>query len=407
MIVGALMTMALAQAPAGPGTVSGRVVDAGGRPAAGVEVLLSGTGTFRLPVLARATSDKDGAFRIEVPAGKDRQRTQFGVGVWAYDPDRGLAGQAFTPTAVPAAGSVRLKLGGPLHTAVRVVGPDGKPVAGAVVRPSQLRVPGGWQPTSTFPPPGDLADRLAATTDADGRGEIRGCRAEDVDFVRVEAAAFGQQGTALGAEVGGARTIALAAAGRLTGRVQVADPNAARGLEVWVLSRPRDPRQQTNGVGIAKTDAEGRFAFPALAAGKLAINVLPPEGVKLKPKLPSGLVIEPGKTTEVTIPMEGPARERTVSGRVVDREGRPVAGAVVFQSGDSPTRTEATTGADGPFTLGGVVARSDVRVRAEAGLPLRRPGHRARSQRRDGHHPHGPGAAPDGAEDAPAPPAPR
>ena len=48
---------------------------------------------------------------------------------------------------------------------------------------------------------------------------------------------------------------------------------------------------------------------------------------------------------------------RTVTGRVVDRSGKPVADALVFQSGDSPNRTETTTDADGRFSLGGVVAR--------------------------------------------------
>ena len=44
---------------------------------------------------------------------------------------------------------------------------------------------------------------------------------------------------------------------------------------------------------------------------------------------------------------------RTISGRVVDRQGKPVAGIEVFQSGDGPERTSTKTDADGRFTLGG------------------------------------------------------
>ena len=44
---------------------------------------------------------------------------------------------------------------------------------------------------------------------------------------------------------------------------------------------------------------------------------------------------------------------RTVRGHVVDRQGKPVAGARVFQSGDGPERTETTTAVDGQFSLGG------------------------------------------------------
>jgi len=44
---------------------------------------------------------------------------------------------------------------------------------------------------------------------------------------------------------------------------------------------------------------------------------------------------------------------RTVSGRVADRQGKPLANADVFQSGDGPERTATKTDAHGRFTLGG------------------------------------------------------
>ena len=104
-----------------------------------------------------------------------------------------------------------------------------------------------------------------------------------------------------------------------------------------------------------------------IAAGKLAINALPGEGVKLRPKPPAGLAIEPGKTTEVAIPVESPPRERTVLGRVVDSTGQPIVGARVFQSGDSPARTAAETGPDGRFQLTGVIARPTFLFARKAG----------------------------------------
>ncbi len=372
MIIGALVMMALAQAPASPSTLSGQVVDAAGRPSAGIEVMLSGLGNaaWVRPVLTRTRSDQSGKFRIEVPVEKDPRRSGFLLAIWAYDPQAGLAGQAFSPSALPAAGTVQLKLGGSVHTAVRVVGPDGKPVAGARVVPVLVRVAGGIRPSSTFPPPDALADLLAATTDPDGTGQIKGRRAEDIEAVWVEAAGFGRQGSELGAAAGGARTIALKPSGRLTGRVQADDPSAARGLEVIALTLPRATAgPQVTGEGRATTDAQGRFEIPALAADKLALNVLPAAGTKLRPRLPSDLTVDPGKTTEVTIPLEDPPRERTVAGRVVDRGGQPVAGATVFQSGDSSARTATETRADGRFELPGVVARPTF-------LFARKPGYR-------------------------------
>ena len=44
---------------------------------------------------------------------------------------------------------------------------------------------------------------------------------------------------------------------------------------------------------------------------------------------------------------------RTIRGQVVDRQGKPVAGIEVFQSGDGPKRTSTQTDAAGRFSLGG------------------------------------------------------
>ena len=136
------------------------------------------------------------------------------------------------------------------------------------------------------------------------------------------------------------------------------------------------------------------------------VNVLPAEGSKLRPKLPTDLTIEPGKTTEVTIPLEGPPRERTVAGRVVDRKGQPVAGATVFQSGDSPARTEADDRRGRAIRIERGRRAADLPVRAQAGLPLRWPRHRGRVRRRDARDPQGGRAAPAHAENASAPVAP-
>ncbi len=48
-------------------------------------------------------------------------------------------------------------------------------------------------------------------------------------------------------------------------------------------------------------------------------------------------------------------RVRTVSGRVLDRSGRGVPGAIVRQSGDGPERTRAVTDAQGHFSVSGVL----------------------------------------------------
>ena len=198
MIGIALISMALAQAPGGSTTLSGQVLDAAGQPAIGVEVLLSGLGRTAggLPVLSRTRSDREGRFRIDVPADMDPRRARFYDGALGSYPKEGLAGQAFSAPALPAPGSVQLKLCGPVHTAVRVVGPDGKPVAGR--RGAGVAARGRRVPASIDVPAADaLADQLAAMTDAEGNGTIKGCRAEDIEAVGVEAAGFGRPGKLL------------------------------------------------------------------------------------------------------------------------------------------------------------------------------------------------------------------
>ncbi len=374
MTLATLVLVVVAQAPASQGAISGRVVDMQGRPAAGIEVMLSGRGgrAASRPVLVRTKSDPDGRFQISLPVPKDSDRANFGQAVWAYDPKAGLAGQMFTPAKLPAAGSIVLKLPGPVHAAVRVVGPDGKPVPGARVMPEWVKVPGGTDTWSSFAPPDELMALLTASTDLEGNAQIHGCRAEDIELLSVEATRFGSQATAMVAKAGTVPTVKLKPAGRLIGRVQANDPKMARGLKVLAMTLPGErERPQLNGNASAITDSEGRFEIPAIAAGELALNVWPDEGVTLRGKPPRGVSIEAGKTTEVTIPTESPNRERTVPGQVVDSSGQPIAAATVFQSGDSSARTEAQTGADGRFQLAGVAVRPTY-------LFVRKPGYRFR-----------------------------
>ena len=197
MIVAAIVMMALAQAPASSTSVSGQVVDAEGRPAAGVEVLLSGLARVRHgdDRCSRGRSPiMTGRFRIDVPAEKDSRQARLMLALWAYAPKEGLAGQAFSPSALPAPGSVQLKLGGPAHTTVRVAGPDGKPVAGARVAPVMVRVAGGFGPIrrSRRPTRSPTCSRPRPTPTA--RGKSRAVEPRTSMAVWVEAAGFGRPG---------------------------------------------------------------------------------------------------------------------------------------------------------------------------------------------------------------------
>jgi len=337
-----------------PLIVAGRVVGADDRPAGRVEVLVSGLGGVdgTLPILARTETDAEGHFRVTVPAEEDPNRPSFSLAVWAHRPGEGVGAVGVSRQKPPAEGSVAVKLGPPAHLDVRVLGPGGEPIEGAVVVPRMVRIDGGLPPTSSFPPPDELAARLSARTVAGGEGRMADVDPAAVQAIHVDAPAFGRQGAAPSADGNGVMTVRLAPVGRVTGIVVADDPSGVGGLTVRAMTRPQTPGSgAAMGEAGAVTDAGGRFAIPALAAGRLALNVVVPRGSGLSPRLPADRTVEPGKATEVEIPLKGSGRLRTLAGRVIDRRGEPVAGAVVFQSGDAPARTQAESDAGGRFRL--------------------------------------------------------
>ena len=409
MIVAALVMMALGSSRHGSATLSGQVVDAEGRPAAGVEVLLSGLGRGLRgrPVLSRAKSDQDGRFRIDVPAEKDPRRANFS---WRSGPTprrRGSPGRRSRGTALPAAGSVQLKLGGPVHTAVRVVGPDGKPVAGARVAPVWVRVAGGIRPRSTFPPPDSLADVLAATTDADGKGQIQGCRAEDIEAV-----------------LGRSRRVRSPGKRARRGcRRRPGDHAEAR----RPADRPRSGRRSIRGAGVG-----GHRHDTAAGIGRPAIVGRGPRDDRCRRPLR-----DPGprrrqaraqrasrrRLEAATQASHRPHDRARQDHRGHDPDGGPPARADGGGPGGRPQRparrrrhrvpVRRFLGANRSRDRRGWAIRiergrraADVPVRPEAGLPLRRPRHRGRVRRRDARDPQGRRAAPARAENASAPVAP-
>lgn len=97
-------------------------------------------------------------------------------------------------------------------------------------------------------------------------------------------------------------------------------------------------------------DAQGKVVTPPLPAGKAYVLQVDAPGRLTafsrwsETKSRGTAVIRP-----VTL-----RRLLTARGTVVDRDGHPIAGATLIQSGDGPERTEATTDADGRFSIAGI-----------------------------------------------------
>lgn len=297
---------------------SGVVVGPDGRPAAGAEVAAAaGVGIGPSPPAAVRTDDQ-GRFRVE--AGPDG-----GATLWAFRPGLRAARRAVPPGGSPA--PIRLALAPAGDAVVTVAGPDGRPVAGARVVPVRVR----GTPGSDRVPPA-LADRLAATTDRDGRAAIPGLLAVDLIGVRVVADGFGsQQHTFAGAEPPAPepRAVGLRPTGRIAGRLTAEDPAEAAGQVVRASTAPSpgEPADAPLTEVEATTDAEGRFQLAGVAAGRVSIRVCPRAGSPILPARVARRNLEPGQSLSVEIPLRRGVR---VHGVVRDAAGAgPVPGAVI------------------------------------------------------------------------------
>jgi hypothetical protein len=150
----------------------------------------------------------------------------------------------------------------------------------------------------------------------------------------------------------------------LYGRVKDPADRPVAGAVVRVQARKRGSQDilleqltisfDDEGRTTLRTGADGQFHTPRQLRPDLEYRV----EVEADDYVPAGTEwIKPGDRKLLYFPalvLQPMARTRMVAGRVVDVQGRPVAGAVVFQSGDGPARSRTTTDADGRFRLPGV-----------------------------------------------------
>ena len=330
---------------------TGEVVDSHGKAVANARVVFYAPPVAYLkgdPVEANTTANGEGKFSLIIPRPLERALVN-GIHFIAYAPGRAIAANLiYRPPH-------RLVLQNPQAKTVKVEGPDGGPVPGARVA---LRVFYGFGGTLAEVPD-SLADSLATTTGPDGTTSIGYLAARDKLFaVRVTADQIGAQDFLLlerplrGSEPP-VITIRLKKTSFLSGRVvdQHGQPLGGQLVEIW-------------------SNQQGNWLLPNLVGFKQGpVRTSPDGSFQTPPNLQQGLsyrvaIRAPGTdpvfSDWITIqekphplPLLVQRSLHTIRGRVVDRQGKAVAGARVFQSGDGPERTETTTAADGQFSLGG------------------------------------------------------
>jgi uncharacterized GH25 family protein len=314
--------------------ISGRVVDPGGKAAAGVKVLLIPVptavesaklelaGKIHLEPAVTATTDSSGAFQIAAPD----------AGMWRVR----IEARGFVPLEmwlVPLVDETELddaKLLADAGIKVTVTDPTGKPAAGARVRLADARrganFGGAWS----------VPLRLA-TTGADGTATLPRASEENL-AVKVGIAGFP---AAERKSVRGA-TIAFRLAAGKARHLQVRDakgksvPDVMVWQDDWVVGKTSG----TGTVDLVLPDAGGAGLRLAVADGRSLDYRLKP-AAKPDPAAP--------KVQEMPDVATLPAAV-TLTGKVVSaRDGRPLAGAVAWLSGD--TGSAVRTAADGTFRI--------------------------------------------------------
>ncbi len=378
-----LATLALAQLSPSPDpkpvAIVGTVVDGSGRPAANVNIWLADAiradegrqfgeemwyasftdpGEGAPPILVHARSDAAGRFGLEIPAEVVARRTPPPMTVWAVTVGEGtrVASHRLPRVVLHDDPPIRLELGSPGQTPIRLFGPDGKPVAGARVIPIRAA-------DVLIPEP--LGQTLASTTDASGRAALAGLSPEALGSFRVEAAGFGTQTLEIPDSQfeipdSGFRipdiskrkdadqiiNLALAPVGRVVGRLVAPANEPIRGVTLRAATQVGGYAGSGHrGSAIVVCDPQGRFEIPAMAAGTLdlALEFDAARSPPLRGPAPKHVVVKAGRTTEIAIPLR-----ETVNVRGVLREkgtNRPIVGAKVilnsYYGGDRFTMADA------------------------------------------------------------------
>lgn len=298
-------------------SVEGRVVGPDGEGVGGAEIWVEGTRWSSSRAHLTARTAPDGSFRVD-ELGED---AEIGARARGY-----MFSPVFEASTLPLGpnGSRQVDLelvsgGGEVRG--RVVDPAGNGVAGALVKIGErgggmLDLASGLRASS--------ADPVPVATDEDGRFTYAGNLPLTVQAVAVSARGWpiwkGQVDVREGANTN--VEVVLAEPARIEGRVLDADGAPVEGARViaseehgggWYFEPFPTPR--------AKTDAQGRFELAWIAPGQQELNA----SVEKRPQIGKAKLVAKcvaGQTTSVDLVLDPGL---TISGRIVDREGQPVA----------------------------------------------------------------------------------
>jgi hypothetical protein len=331
--------------PAHTTVITGRLLDADGKPVAGGQVVVMAEhwaryerplgvyGHNNLPITFRPTgpvrTDREGRFRIDAPIGPARPSWNVllhaaaeGHGMATLELAKGKPKQDFT-----------IKLDREYAIRGRLLDTQGQPAAMALVRPILVAGLGTTLETLTSTDPPPYANPLIPAVSADDKGRflIRGLRKDKVWIEITDERFATQRMHAQPTPMGELKEspFSLVGAKVVEGRVTYGKGGKPAAGARIVIVTGYDNVVQT------RTDDEGRYALNPFPGDSFHLTVFPADG---QPFLPwkKGLSFTQAARLEADVALE---RGVLVRGRVDEKpSGRPVAGAlVVYRRRDPKT----------------------------------------------------------------------
>jgi len=305
-------------------TIAGRVIDENDKPVEGAHIVWH-VALGKPSVLVETTTESEGRFNCSTPNVIPKLPTWQHDTLWAFK-----NGKRLTTASTGRDGihdeklqQLEIRLLDDVLVTYTILSSDQTPIPNVAIEPWHFRTHLGYD---IIPP--SLRKLMANKSDTEGHVRISRFDRNSLNTIHAVSEKFGTHAIRMDGinhdEVD--PKIELSSAGRVEGQLIADNPDLVKGVEVYVTTHPLDNRVVDEGFAQVKTDAEGRFEVPAIAAGTLRIQLSGEGDASELPRIPEGRVF-PDDTLEIVIQYEPSAM---VWGTIrTEDTDQPVSGAQI------------------------------------------------------------------------------
>jgi len=354
-----LLGLAQVAAASTVGPITGMVVDAAGKPAAGAKVWLLGTDAYFIGAprtVAEATTDEKG--RFQMPAVKWERSAPTGLPPFLAACDaQGRIGASelqaswWSKNTLPSNCKITLVEGRECEG--RMVDAAGKPIAKAAIVPllwlGGQTTPGGY---TILVLPAELQKELTTETDADGRFRFKQFPGSGQVYARIRAGEFGEPLAMW--NLGKSITIRLSRPGNLQVAVPCPkDAKAVAGLPLFVMGNIEAAPSEKEAVSLlyfqeVTTQKDGTFLLEKLPPGKYTVQSKFPASLPYCADKDVAAEVKSGETTREKITLKPAVK---LQGKVADKATSKGGAGVRLALIDGAAMRDVVTDAQGAFTI--------------------------------------------------------